>query len=256
MSPTLTATLPEKQTCSGCPNWQQSNRTPNVGFCPLYDEPTFGHDVAGDNCPLQDEQGKAQNELNRLIDEQANAIAPEYRLAPIDVCGLPEFEVWVGEHFVGMVSFAPNMGWFAIHTDRPFATENEAARSLAIWHSRKPEPQLETEEGITATVAYCSKTKYRSADSSPYISHRIESLDGDLYWKSLDEEEALVVGTTVKLIPYLDNKGREHHHIKVLSLPETQPTQPQKPRVSRPVAQVQSTATDSIATIEADIERF
>ena len=47
----------DRSTCYGvfcigqCPIWQPSPRTQNVGRCPLYDERTFGHDIAGHNCP-------------------------------------------------------------------------------------------------------------------------------------------------------------------------------------------------------------
>ena len=46
-------TLQEKPqtTCSSCPLWQRSPRTPNVGHCPYYKERTMGHDKAGHNCP-------------------------------------------------------------------------------------------------------------------------------------------------------------------------------------------------------------
>ena len=48
----LTATKPQQQTtCLDCPIWQPSPRTNNVGRCPHYDQRTFGHDKAGDNCP-------------------------------------------------------------------------------------------------------------------------------------------------------------------------------------------------------------
>ncbi|MBD1995258.1 hypothetical protein H6G00_01260 [Leptolyngbya sp. FACHB-541] len=43
----------EPQNCSQCPFWQESNRTPNVGYCPLYDQTTLGHDLPSDLCLLK-----------------------------------------------------------------------------------------------------------------------------------------------------------------------------------------------------------
>ena len=54
MTTTLTAAplKPQQQTtCNQCPLWQRSNKTPNVGHCPHYEERTMGHDKAGENCP-------------------------------------------------------------------------------------------------------------------------------------------------------------------------------------------------------------
>ena len=45
-------TLQKPQTtCSDCPIWQASSRTPNSGYCPRHYEQTLGHDKAGPNCP-------------------------------------------------------------------------------------------------------------------------------------------------------------------------------------------------------------
>ncbi len=51
MTTTLATPPQETQTCSNCPLWQRSTKTPNVGHCPHYTERTFGHDKAGENCP-------------------------------------------------------------------------------------------------------------------------------------------------------------------------------------------------------------
>ncbi len=48
----VTATLQKAQTtCNRCPKWQASERTQNVGYCPLYDQNMMGHDKRGHNCP-------------------------------------------------------------------------------------------------------------------------------------------------------------------------------------------------------------
>ena len=45
-------TLQKPQTtCSRCPIWQPSDRTPNVGICSRDGDRTFGHDIAAHNCP-------------------------------------------------------------------------------------------------------------------------------------------------------------------------------------------------------------
>lgn len=43
----------EPQTCSDCDQWQKSDRTPNTGYCPLFGEPTGGHEIASDTCKVK-----------------------------------------------------------------------------------------------------------------------------------------------------------------------------------------------------------
>ena len=71
---------------------------------------------------------------------------------------------------------------------------------------------------IAATVVYRSGLKHRKADNSPYISHRLEASDGQEFWKSLDQDEALVMGTQVQLIPYWVGK-KIHHQIVIVNHP-------------------------------------
>lgn len=43
----------EPQTCSQCPFWTESDRTPNVGYCKNYDDKTLGHDRPDSLCIVQ-----------------------------------------------------------------------------------------------------------------------------------------------------------------------------------------------------------
>ena len=98
---------------------------------------------------------------------------------------------------------------------------------------------------IAATVVYRSGLKHRKGDNSPYISHRLEALDGQEFWKSLDQDEALVTGTQVQLIPYWVGK-KIHHQIVVIEQPRKTSLQQKMERWS----------TEDKAAIEADIDRF
>lgn len=43
----------EPQQCSQCPFWLESDRTPNVGYCSVYNDTTLGHDKASDLCNIK-----------------------------------------------------------------------------------------------------------------------------------------------------------------------------------------------------------
>lgn len=145
----LTAIPTKQQTCSGCPNWQQQEYNhPNSGWCPLYHEQTLGHDLAGPSCPEQDEQGKAQGELNALIQEQADVVAPEYELRVVEELVTA---VEIGYKTVGYVYFGlGKYEWYVNHTDRPFAGLREAADSVAIFHGRRQ--NVAVTQGTLATA--------------------------------------------------------------------------------------------------------
>lgn len=43
----------EPQSCATCPMWTESERTPNVGCCSLYDYKTLGHETPVDLCIVE-----------------------------------------------------------------------------------------------------------------------------------------------------------------------------------------------------------
>jgi hypothetical protein len=52
----MVAQVQKQKTCSDCPNFTRSNALPHVGFCKLYLENTRSHDVAGNECPINQKQ--------------------------------------------------------------------------------------------------------------------------------------------------------------------------------------------------------
>ena len=139
MTTTLATTLPEQQTltCSTCPFSQQIEG--NRYSCALDGKVTRGHWEATQDCKwaLEDEQAKAQEELEQHIDEQADAIAPEIKLIPYEIEGLSQVAIeWQGQ-VIGDASQGFDGVWYLAHTDRPFTSPEEAAVALVEWHQRR-----------------------------------------------------------------------------------------------------------------------
>ena len=76
---------------------------------------------------------------------------------------------------------------------------------------------------ISATVKAHTDIKQRR-DGSSYISYLLQCADGCDRWKSLDADDFLPQGTTLRLVPYKDAKGREHHNFIDVELPQQSQT--------------------------------
>ena len=74
---------------------------------------------------------------------------------------------------------------------------------------------------INATVKAHTTVKQRK-DGSNYISYLLQCADGRDRWKSLDADDFLPQGTTLRLVPYKDGKGREHHNFIDVERPQQQ----------------------------------
>ena len=76
----------------------------------------------------------------------------------------------------------------------------------------KPQPK-KIVQPIGAIVEYASDVKERK-DGGFYISYKFRCSDSVDRWKSIDADEGfLPVGTNLMLVPYWDDKGKEHHQL-------------------------------------------
>ena len=66
---------------------------------------------------------------------------------------------------------------------------------------------------INATITGHTAVKNRKADGSPYITYFLKYGDGRDRAKSLDADNFYPVGTTLQLVPYWDEKNKEHHQL-------------------------------------------
>ena len=136
----LTATAPAKQQvthCQNCPFARQIEG--NRYCCGLDGKVTRGHWPATQDCywALEDEQRKAQAELDRHVRQQANEIAPEIKLIPYETNGLSEVAIEFQGQVIGDASQGFDGIWYLAHTDQPFSNPEAAAQALVEWHQRR-----------------------------------------------------------------------------------------------------------------------
>ena len=134
----MVATLqrdPQVTHCQNCPNARHIEG--NRYSCALDGKVTRGHWPATQDCywAVEDEQAKAQSELEQHIEVQAETIAPEYELREVEELVVA---VDINYQVAGYVYFSlVEREWYVNHTDRPFTNLREAADSVAIYYSRR-----------------------------------------------------------------------------------------------------------------------
>ena len=151
----MVATLrsaPQVTHCRNCPNARQIEG--DRYSCSHFNQVTRAHWPATDDCywALEDKQACAQAELDRYLQEQAEAVAPPHRLIQADDVGFVQKVVVSGPRTAGYIySGLGARGWSANHIDRRFPDALIAARSVAIHYARRQKLRID-EDTLSAAI--------------------------------------------------------------------------------------------------------
>ncbi|MBW4480727.1 MAG: hypothetical protein KME54_28785 [Tolypothrix brevis GSE-NOS-MK-07-07A] len=88
-------------TCAACPYFQPHNDGTNKGWCNLFNHFARETHPLTQDCinTIESEQAVAQAELNQHIEEQAQALAPEFEIdCDVDVKFGTLYRVWSSYH--------------------------------------------------------------------------------------------------------------------------------------------------------------
>jgi hypothetical protein len=84
----LTSNSIEPRTCEQCSHWQLSDRTPGVGYCPIFDEKTTAQEPAVDVCKVKYWEPTPTHPMQELWGEQTQ-LASQRWVAPLSQ--MPQF---------------------------------------------------------------------------------------------------------------------------------------------------------------------